>query len=206
MTRKTRYQKFKWKTCATELLTLGGSVCVQLSLDENRKRNHFKGLCHIFIAWAQEVKLCHYQAIIFKTRTPAEHLKLRVYSKCWVGVPVLGDEGSHTLDESLYVLETCSDNFFLVLPLVLWCFFLFFTKIFPISSIGLGSGTPGSSWKRTEGWGVEAKRRRIERMNVWDLKWSVLLLFYGFGMTVTDWLLKSKTMLLFKETFMQRIK
>lgn len=67
-----------------------------------------------------------------------------------VGVPVLGEEGSHTLDESLYVLETCSDSFFLVLPPALWCFFLFFTKIFPISSIGLGSGTPGSSCKWTK--------------------------------------------------------
>lgn len=60
-------------------------------------------------------------------------------------VPALGEEGSHTLEESLQVLETCSESFFFALPLVLWCFFLFFTKIFPISSIGLGNGTPDSN-------------------------------------------------------------
>lgn len=61
-------------------------------------------------------------------------------------LPAPGDEGSNTLEESLYVLEACSDSFFLPLPSEdLWDFFLFFTKILYIKSIGLGRGTPDSS-------------------------------------------------------------
>lgn len=61
--------------------------------------------------------------------------------------PAPGDEGSNTLEESLYVLEACSESFFLPLPSDDLCdFFLFFTKILYIKSIGLGRGTPDSSY------------------------------------------------------------
>lgn len=61
-------------------------------------------------------------------------------------LPAPGDEGSNTLEESLYVLEACSESFFLPLPSDDLCdFFLFFTKILYIKSIGLGRGTPDSS-------------------------------------------------------------
>lgn len=53
------------------------------------------------------------------------------------------------LDVSLHVLEACSKSFFFALPSAdLWDFFLFFTRILYIKSIGLGRGTPGSSLKK----------------------------------------------------------
>lgn len=98
---------------------------------------------------------------------------------------MLGDEGSHTLDESLYVLETCSDSFFLVLPPALWCFFLFFTKIFPISSMGLGSGTPGSNWNSRR----VISRRKVEKHGEDEcvrLEESIVLL-HGFRICLELW-------------------
>lgn len=60
--------------------------------------------------------------------------------------PAPGDEGSNMTEELLQVLEACSESFFLPLPSDDLCdFFLFFTKILCIKSIGLGSGTPDSS-------------------------------------------------------------
>lgn len=61
--------------------------------------------------------------------------------------PALGDEGSKTLEESLLVLDTCSESFFFVLPSDgLGWDFLFLMRIFPASSWGLGRGTPDSSY------------------------------------------------------------
>lgn len=151
-----------------------GAVCTYSSaLGQNRKGNltfkvhvinsHLAGML-----WAERSQVTSMSGYYFSNPAPGRtSWKVNPSQQCVrrksrIDVPMLGEEGSHTLDESLYVLETCSDSFFLVLPPALWCFFLFFTKIFPISSIGLGSGTPGSSWRQTDGWWVEAKWRRME--------------------------------------------
>jgi len=64
-------------------------------------------------------------------------------------IPAPGEEGSNILDVSLHVLEACSESFFLALPSADLCdFFLFFTRILYIKSIGLGRGTPGSSFQK----------------------------------------------------------
>lgn len=66
-------------------------------------------------------------------------------------LPAPGDEGSNPLDISLHALEACSESFFFELPSADLCdFFLFFTRILYIKSIGLGRGTPVSSLKERE--------------------------------------------------------
>jgi len=63
--------------------------------------------------------------------------------------PAPGEEGSNMLDASLHVLEACSESFFFALPSADLCdFFLFFTRILYIKSIGLGRGTPASSLQK----------------------------------------------------------
>lgn len=62
--------------------------------------------------------------------------------------PALGDEGSKTPELSLHALEACSASFFFALASEGLCDFLFLMRIFPISSCGLGKGTPDSSWEQ----------------------------------------------------------
>lgn len=69
------------------------------------------------------------------------------------------------LDVSLQVLEACSDSFFLALPSAdLWDFFLFFTRILYIRSMGLGRGTPASSLQEKE----ERFVRAAEEPGLWQ--------------------------------------
>lgn len=42
-------------------------------------------------------------------------------------------------------------------PVLGWCRFLFFTRMRPIRSWGLGSGTPGASWRAQTGQGLQGR-------------------------------------------------
>lgn len=80
-------------------------------------------------------------------------------------VPSCGEEGSVAAELSLRAELLCSSGRLrmelLGTPVLGWCRFLFFTRMRPISSWGLGRGMPGASWWAQTGQGLPGRPHRI---------------------------------------------
>lgn len=86
-------------------------------------------------------------------------VRVRVRVKGWARViPSWGEEGSVAAELSLRTELLCSSvrlrTELLGTPLLGRCRFLFFTRMRPIRSWGLGKGTPGASWWAQTGQGL----------------------------------------------------